>query len=250
MTASVDRSSPLPLYIQLEAAMLEHIRTQKLRPGDRLPTEAEIAATYAVSRATIRQSLNRLVTDGHVERLQGLGSFVAKPRPVHQTLLNSFTENMRAQGYEPQRRVLRSETVQAPSEVQDQLRAQDGECQYIERLFLADDRPIGLSRTWLPVESLAGRLDLFAAATLGSSSLYELLQGQDIGMVLRRGVETVRAGLASADEARLLEYGAGSPTLVVRRVSFSRSGRPVEWTVMTFAADRYEYRVELSRPSP
>lgn len=230
--------------------MLEHIRTQKLRPGDRLPTEAEIAVTYAVSRATIRQSLNRLVSDGYVERLQGLGSFVAKPRPVHQTLLNSFTENMRAQGYEPQRRVLRSEIVQAPSEVQDQLRARTGECQYIERLFLADERPIGLSRTWLPVESLAGRLDLFDAATLGSSSLYELLQGHDIDMVLHRGVETVRAGLASADEARLIEYGAGSPTLVVRRVSFSRSGRPVEWTVMTFAADRYEYRVELSRPPP
>lgn len=230
--------------------MLEHIRTQKLRPGDRLPTEAEIAATYAVSRATIRQSLNRLVADGHVERVQGLGSFVAKPRPVHQTLLNSFTENMRAQGYEPQRRVLRSETVQAPSEVQDQLRPRAGECQYIERLLLADDTPIGLSRTWLPVESLAGRLDLFAAAALGSSSLYELLQGPDIGMVLHSGVETVRAGLATVDEARLLAYGAGSPTLVVRRVSSSRSGRPVEWTVMTFAADRYEYRVELSRPPP
>lgn len=250
MVTPVDRSSPLPLYVQLENALLERIRVEGLQPGDRLPTEAEIEETYAVSRATIRTSLNRMVADGHVERVQGLGSFVAKPRPMHKSLLNSFTENMRAQGYVPRRRILRSETVQAPDDVRSTLEVRHGECQYLERLFLADDQPIGLSRTWLPVDSLAGRLDLFDAAALESSSLYELLQGPSIGLVLHRGVETIRAGLASEDEARLLDCPAGSPALVVRRIAFTPSARPVEWTVMTFAADRYEYRVELSRPAP
>ena len=42
MTAVVDRASPLPLYVQLEDALLARIRDEGLRPGDRLPSEAEI----------------------------------------------------------------------------------------------------------------------------------------------------------------------------------------------------------------
>ncbi len=250
VTASMDRSSPLPLYVQLENALLERIRSQGLKPGDRLPTEAEIGLEYAVSRATIRVSLNRLVADGHVERVQGLGSFVARPRPMHQSVLNSFTDNMRAQGFRSQRRMLRSETVQPDDEVRSALRLSSGECQYVERLLLVDDQPIALARTWLPLDCLRGRLDLFEVDALASSSLYELLQGPLIGIVLDRGVETVRASLADEVEAPLLEYPVFGPTLVVRRTAFTPSGRAVEWSVMTFAADRYEYHVELTRPSP
>lgn len=250
MTASVDRSSPLPLYVQLERALQERIRTQGLKPGDRLPSEAEIEEEYAVSRATIRMSLNRMVADGQVERMQGLGSFVARPRPMHQSLLNSFTENMKSQGFRPHRRLLRSETVDPEDDVRSALQLRRGQCQYLERLLLADDQPIALARTWLPVDQLAGRLDLFSAGALDSSSLYELLHGPDIGLVLDCGVETVRAALADEVEALLLDCAVGSPTLVVRRTSFLSSGRPVEWSVMTFAADRYEYHVELTRPSP
>ncbi|MGI8434853.1 MAG: GntR family transcriptional regulator [Nocardioidaceae bacterium] len=250
MTTSVDRKSPLPLYVQLERALRERIRTQGLKPGDRLPSEAEIEEQYAVSRATIRMSLNRMVADGQVERVQGLGSFVAQPRPMHQSLLNSFTENMKSQGFRPHRRLLRSETVEPEDDVRAALELREGQCQYLERLLIADDRPIALARTWMPVDCLAGRLDLFSAHSLGSSSLYELLHGPDIGLVLDCGVETVRAALADESEASLLEYPSGSPTLIVRRTSFISSGRPVEWSVMTFAADRYEYHVELTRPAP
>lgn len=248
MTTSVDRSSPLPLYVQLENALVQRIRTQGLKPGDRLPTEAEIEEEYAVSRATIRMSLNRMVADGIVQRVQGLGSFVARPRPMHQSLLNSFTENMRNQGFRPGRRLLRIEKVQPDDDVRAALRLPHGECLYVERILLADDQPIALSRTWLPVDSLAGRMDLITAEALGAGSLYELLQGPGIGLVLDRGVETVRAAAAGAAEADLLECPTGSPTLVVRRSSFTSSGRPVEWSVMTFAADRYEYHVDLTRP--
>ncbi len=250
MTAAVDRTSPLPLYVQLENALMERIRVQGLQPGDRLPTEAEIEQEYSVSRATIRMSLTRMVADGHVERVQGLGSFVARPRPMHQTLLNSFTENMKAQGFRPQRRLRSSAVVQPDEEARAALRLQRGDCQFVERLLLADGRPIALARTWLPVDSLAGRLDLFTAETLASSSLYELLQGPDVGMVLDRGIETVRAASADDVEAEALECLVGSPTLVVRRTSFTPTGRPVEWSVMTFAADRYEYHVDLTRPPP
>ena len=248
MTAVVDRTSPLPLYVQLEDALLERIRDEGLKPGDRLPSEAEIEEQYLVSRATIRTALNRLVAAGRIERVQGLGSFVARPRPTHQTLLNSFTENMRAQGFRPHRRLLRSSVVTPDEEVRSALRLPKGDCQGIERLLLADERPIAIARTWLPVDVLTGRLHLFSAEALTSSSLYEVLQGEEIGLRLENGVETIRAALASRPEARLLECRTGSPTLEVRRTAFGPDRRPVEYSVMTFAGDRYEYHVELAAP--
>ncbi|MHA7277174.1 GntR family transcriptional regulator [Arthrobacter sp. Hz1] len=245
MTTRIDRRNAAPLYVQLEQAILTYIHERNLAPGDKLPTEAEIAQTYEVSRQTIRQALSRLVADGQVERIQGLGSFVGKPRPSHQSLLTSFTQNMKSQGYDPKRLLLESAIVDSPPVIQS-VTGSKGSCQFVRRLLLADGNPIGLAETWLPVESLAGRLDLFNAEILESNSLYELLQGPKIGLQLDRGVETVRAGAASDEEAHHLMCPANSPTLIVRRVSYTPSNRPVEWTVMTFPADRYEYRVELT----
>ena len=126
---------------------------------------------------------------------------------------------------------------------------QSEECLYLCRLLLADDRPVGLSQTWLPTEALAGRMDLFDPAALESGSLYDLLQSPQIGLRLHRGTETIRAGGASEEAAQLLECPPGSPTLIVRRITYTPSDRPMESTVMTFAADRYEYRVDLFSPS-
>ena len=57
--------------------------TDHYRPGDRLPSEPELAAAYSVSRSTIREALQALETDGVVRRIHGLGTFVnqiAAPR--------------------------------------------------------------------------------------------------------------------------------------------------------------------------
>lgn len=242
---TVDRRSPTPLYVQLEKAFLADIRQRGLQPGDRLPTEGEIAERYGVSRQTIRQALMRLVADGYVERVQGLGSFVAKPRPSHQSLLTSFTHNMRAQGYIPQRRLITSHVTAAPVEAQASWDMLEGDYQYISRLLLVDGTPLAIADTWIPVECLAGRQDLFIPAVLERSSLYELLQSGEIGLHLARGVETVRASTATPAQAEVLDCPPGSSTLVVRRISYTPTSRPVEWTVMTFVADRYEYTVEL-----
>lgn len=241
----MDRRLTTPLYVQLENALLAYIKERGLQPGDRLPTEAEIADRYGVSRQTIRQALMRLVADGHVERVQGLGSFVAKPRPTHKSLLTSFTQNMNAQGYHPQRELIDLGVGSAPAAHQAAWGMPEGEYQFVSRRLLVDGSPLALSNTWIPVDCLGGRLDLFTQETLEQSSLYALLQGPEIGLRMGRGVETVRASAATAKEAHLLACPPSSPTLVVRRTSYSPSNRPVEWTVMTFVADRYEYTVEL-----
>jgi ABC-type glycerol-3-phosphate transport system substrate-binding protein len=74
--ASIDRSSPLPIYHQLKALIQDQIACGLWRPGDRIPTERELCQTYAISRSPVRQALSELAHQGVLVRRPGLGTFV------------------------------------------------------------------------------------------------------------------------------------------------------------------------------
>lgn len=77
---ALDRSSFVPLYYQLQELLKEQIESGVWKPGDRLPSEPELARRYAVSRVVVRQALAILQDDGQIVRLQGRGTFVAEPK--------------------------------------------------------------------------------------------------------------------------------------------------------------------------
>jgi GntR family transcriptional regulator, arabinose operon transcriptional repressor len=70
------RASATALYSQILAYFRQRILDGSLAPGARLPTELELAQEYQISRGTVRQALNALVTEGLIERVQGSGTFV------------------------------------------------------------------------------------------------------------------------------------------------------------------------------
>ncbi len=247
----MDRASALPLYAQLKDALLDQMQRDGSKPGDRLPTEGEIETSFGVSRTTVRLALQALAQEGMVERIQGRGTFVAAPKISHQPMLTSFTENMRLQGLHPSRRALVSELREAPEHVAAPLELpQDARtCRFLRRLLLADDRPVGVAETWLPVEFVGLDDDVFNPRSLSENSLYELLRWPSVGLNLERGEETVRAALADADDAELLECAEGESVLIVDRTSFNTAGRPVELTRLTFDGARYQYRTEVRRPA-
>jgi len=76
-------TSRLPLYRQIEAELRDRIRSGDLRPGGQVATEPELMAEYGVSRATVRQALAGLVTEGLLEIRRGLGTYVTVPRFEH-----------------------------------------------------------------------------------------------------------------------------------------------------------------------
>ena len=65
-------------YEQIQTELSIQIRQGMLRPGDKLPSEQELAAAYGVSRLTVRQAIGGLVTAGLVLPIQGKGSFVSE----------------------------------------------------------------------------------------------------------------------------------------------------------------------------
>ncbi|WP_239615963.1 GntR family transcriptional regulator [Cohnella mopanensis] len=67
-----------PKYLQLKEEILSWIASGKYRPGDKLPSENELAEQYSLSRQTVRQSIGELVTEGWLAREQGKGTFVSR----------------------------------------------------------------------------------------------------------------------------------------------------------------------------
>ncbi len=77
---ALDRNSAVPLYFQLGSVLKKKVDSGAWQPGDRFPTEREIAEEFGVSRTVIRPALDLLVGEGGIVRIKGSGAFVAPPR--------------------------------------------------------------------------------------------------------------------------------------------------------------------------
>jgi GntR family transcriptional regulator len=245
-----DRHLAVPLYVQLREALRTQIEEQGLRPGDRLPTETELEERYGVSRSTIRQAVGELETEGLLRRVQGKGTFVTAPKIQHLPVLTSFSELLRSQGHHPSHRLLRSTIVAAGPQIAHDLElAEDLPGRHLERLLVADDQPVGVSRTWLPLAVLGDHDRHIDRGVHEGGSLYQLLADSSPTLVPHRGTETIQPTLAGSEESRLLGCDPGTPLLEIRRCTWTATDLPLERTQLVFVPGRYEYRVELRRPS-
>lgn len=76
----LDRSSAVPLYVQLGEVLKAELESGTWWPGARFPTEREIGDYFEVSRTVIRPAFDLLVADGAIIRIRGQGTFVAPPK--------------------------------------------------------------------------------------------------------------------------------------------------------------------------
>ena len=228
-----------PQYRQIEQALRERILT--LRPGERLPSDAELCVEFGVSRMTARNAMQRLAVDGLISREPGRGSFVAQP-PAHRRTnrLMTFTQEMLRSGRVPSSRlltrVIRPSTTSEAASLGIPARQP---VVHLRRLRLADDQPIALESAVL-LGACAGAV---MTADLVGGSLHETLARA--GFVLCRGTGTISAASATAEDARLFVIRVGDPLLVERRVIADAQGRRIEATESRYPADRYGLDVQF-----
>ncbi|MFC0006552.1 GntR family transcriptional regulator [Micromonospora siamensis] len=216
-----------------------------LRPHDPLPSERELVARFGVSRATVRQAVGRLEEEGLVYRAQGSGTFVADPATISKSLaLTSFSEDMRSRRLTPDSRLLDLTVVPARVVVARDLSVSPGaEVVHIRRLRLADGLPMCVEEVWLPTERV-GELDADTVA----GSLYETLAAR--GVRPHHADQVIAATVVDDDQARLLQVAAYSPALRVDRITYDDAGRAVERAESIYRADRYDFRITVTRRTP
>lgn len=244
----VSRNVPLPLYHQIKEFVLAKISSGEWKTGEVIPSETELANQFAVSRATVRQALVELANAGYLRRMQGIGTVVTEPIVEPIAALKSFSENMRACGIEPGYRTLEVTWVRDPQRMRLEGigRGPDHDLFLsIRRVLLANGEPLALQRTLIPKWVIAGNEDLFTKERLDGESLYRLLKNR-CGVSFFRASESIQAAVTSEEEAEFLDLEAAVPVLVIKRHTYDRMDRLVEYSRMVYRADRYSYRISLT----
>jgi GntR family transcriptional regulator len=230
---------PLPKHQQLRELLLSMVV-----PGQAIPSERELMATYGVSRATVRKAIDGLVADGLLQRTHGLGTFAVRPRLETRLHLASFSQDMRRRGRTPSTRLVSVALATPSAEALQALGLEPGTRAWrVIRVRLADNEPVAHEDGWYPADLLPG-LDTHDIA---GGSLYEIL-GNEYGLWVDHAEQTLWGEAADADLARLLAAPLTTPLLVFRRIS-SAGGRPIEYVVSRYRGDRYEVHMELARDS-
>lgn len=240
--------STVPMYRQLGDLIRERIGHGHLRVGERIPSEAQLGDRFGVSRITVRQALSELEREGLLERVPGKGTFVREPikKIERLTRLTGFGENMAALGLRAGYKTLRAEEILALPEVADRLEIAGRRAFVVERKLLADDRPVGVHTSYLPLW-LVGRAseDAFSRGSLDRNSLYQAIE--ESGVTMQRAEEVVEPMLAGAWEAEQLDAKEGDLALRIRRTVYDENDRPVEYVIITYRADSYTFRINLYR---
>lgn len=187
----LDKQSPIPIYIQIEEQLKQQIQQGDFPIGTSIPSERELSERFLVSRMTVRQSITNLVNDGLLYREKGRGTFVASPK-VEQPLngLTSFTEDMESRGMVPSSKLIGFDILEPESDVAQELRLGEGDQVYfVERIRFADDKPMAIERTYLPVKQFP---DLTEKSFQGS--LYAVIENKQ-QLKISHATQRMEAGL-------------------------------------------------------
>ena len=146
----IDPNQALPLYAQVESFLTAAISDGTFPAGSRLPNEDELVGQYAVSRTTIRQTIQNLVRRGLVEIRRGKGTYVLEPKITQDlTELTGFVEDMKVLGRQASARLLDKQIVPASEAVARQLAIAIGTpVVRIQRVRLADNIPLSFDETF------------------------------------------------------------------------------------------------------
>jgi GntR family transcriptional regulator len=241
--AVLDRQSHIPMYAQIEEELKRRIKDGEVAVGSAIPSERELTEQFGVSRMTVRQSITNLVNEGLLYREKGRGTFVASPK-VEQPLngLTSFTEDMKARGLTPSNKVIRFEKAQPEPDIAQELQLAAGDEVYtVERIRYANEKPMALERTYLPV-----KLFPILNEQALDGSLYSLIE-QDQQQSISHASQRMEAALVRKEEAELLQIAMPSAILIIERVSYLTNGTPFEVVRSIYRADRYKFITEIQR---
>ncbi len=214
-------------------------------PGAQLPAEEQMASNLGVSRATLRDALRQLQDRGLIIRRHGRGTFVAK-RPIRKDLNRNFgiTAMIQSGGYRPGTRGLELRNEIADRELAQSLGLSPGDqVTILERVRLADDRPVVWSRDAMPRRFL----NVAEAMSADDASLYGLLFKLH-QVTVYRGVAELSPKSASAVLAERLQVKRGAPLLYIKQVDYDGSGTPVLCSVEYHVSDWISFTLERVGP--
>ena len=240
----------IPAYQRIKNAILDNIHSGKWQAGNAISTEMALAAEFSVSRMTVNRALKELSEERVLERRQGSGTFVAQQQFNHTFVeVRNIAQDLKSANRDYQAQVVSKRTLTAAM-LDDELRRKFGIDKDDDRIehevavlyevkiiHFADGQPIQFEERWVDANKVPEFIEQDFSVV--NTSDYLIAKSP-----LERGNYTIRA-LAALDEvASALQIAPQSPTLVLRRQTYS-AGQVVTFVKMWHAGDRYQFSGEL-----
>ena len=240
-------------YRQIADDLREQISVGKLRPGDQLPTEPQLATAYGASRSTIRLAVGMLTTNGLVETQQGTGTFVRQPAAPLTVILareedwqaGENTDVALQPGGEHTRRPVTArflaETASATAEVATALNIAEGARVVVRRSQLhLNQQPWSLVASCYP-------MDIACGTPLERAGYVEKSAGLMLAELGHRPAgyrDDIYARMPDPAEADFFQLATGIPLTVVSRTAYDAI-RPIRLTMYVYRADQVRLRHEM-----
>lgn len=224
-----------PIWKTITATLTSEIADGHYRPGDKLPTEAELSARFGVNRHTVRRAIAALAEAGLTHSQRGSGVFVtAKPTDYPLGRRVRFHQSLQAAGQIPDKRTLRIEVRLADPREAEALQLPEGASVSVyESLSFADGAPMALARSLFPT----ARFPDILTHLQETNSVTEALRRSGLDDYTRISTR-LTAKAATATQATHLRIPEGAPILRSVGINVDAENRPVEYGQTWFAGDR------------
>lgn len=235
------KNSKLPLYYQLAEKITEEIKNKNLKEDEKIPSEREYCERYKVSRSTVREAVKHLEQTGHLYRVQGKGTFVS-PKMMKQNLLEfySFTEEMKKIGKTPSSIIKSFKIITADKETAEKLNIQSESKIYsLERIRLADEVPIMVERTYLPLV----RFPRLTKNDFIKNPMYTVFINE-YNVIFEKAVEKFSVAYPTSSIQKKLSLTPNIPCIKLERTTYEKE-KIIEYTVGIIRGDRFQFEVIL-----
>jgi DNA-binding GntR family transcriptional regulator len=243
LIASIDRNSYEPAYAQLVRILTGQIKAGVFRPGDRLPSEAQLCERYGISPMTVRRVINILVDQGVVTAEQGRGTFV---NPLKLGTATFDLDRLQQLFREGQSRVklLEARITSATERTAGKLAIKVGErTVFVRRLIFQDEEPMLLHREHVIYDPIRPIVE----AEMEVTDLRGLFSGGGESD-LKRGDLAIDATILTNDEAVLLDSEVGVPAFRLEHIFYDFKDQPVSWGWFICSGDRLQFTATIGIP--
>jgi len=238
---SIDRDSYEPAYVQLVNSLRHSMASGLLRPGDQLPSEAQMRERYGVSPMTIRRAINILVDQGIVMAEQGRGTFVRPVAMSAATFQLGQLQNLFSDREHTTVTLLEARIVAADERVARKLAINMGKRTiYIRRLLRAEDGPAFYHREYLIYDPTRPIVE----AELEVTALQQLFSGS-AESILKHGDINIEATILNDEESRLLQAPQPMAAFCFEHLFYDFDNKPVSWGWFIGRADRLRFTTQV-----
>lgn len=231
------------LFLLVMDKIKSDIESGQLRPGERLPSEAELSKQLGVSRATLREALRLLEEEKIVIRRHGVGTFI-NSKPVFSGGIGelfSVTDAIERQGYKAGTLILRTSFAESAEEERKRLALNPGEgVLMVERIRTADGEPVVYCVDRIPAHLVP---EGYAAS---GESIFKWLESVT-GVRIAYAVADIEPMGYNEKVSNLLHCDKSAPMLLLKQIHYDESEKPVLYSHNYFRADKIHFHVVRRR---